>query len=275
MTTQAIRCNGGLRIGTDFSGMETPAWALKLLNVEAEHVFSCDKESHCRQVSKYVGSQNIFSDVKKRVVAHMPKVDLYIFGPPCVHCSPMGNQLGVSDPNNGDLIMAAMEYIQHHKPLAFIMEEVPEFATLEKQRQVFWLCVDNWRKQGYLVEFEILESSRFGVSQRRRRLYVVGILAASMSNTPLSIPRNRGNGSRPIPLTEQVDVLPQEKFQVMPDKPGVRQDNVKHHLERLAFQGVNPFTTPVIITAGASKKRSQAVVDTAPTITKAEVVNTS
>ena len=159
-----------MRVGTDYSGVETPAWCLKLLNVPAEHVFSCDREVHCRKISKYIGAQRVYPDVAGRDVASMPKVDLYVFSPPCVHCSPLGKRRGVDDAINGGLILHNMEYIGHHKPLMFIMEEVPEFATLSNQVDIFRLCVQTWRQLGYLVQHEILDSSRFGMHQRRKRL---------------------------------------------------------------------------------------------------------
>ena len=264
-----MACKGGLRVGTDFSGAETPAWCLKLLNVPAEHVFSCDKEAHSRKIAKYIGAQKVYTNVVDRDVGSMPAVDLYVFSPPCVHCSPLGKREGVADNINGDLIMQSMRYISHHKPLMFIMEEVPEFATAANQLGIFRLCFQTWKQLGYNLQHEILDSSRFGVPQRRKRLYVVGVLQIHGAGSQLAIPM--ASGRAPVDLKVLLDELPPEKFEIQPSQLGTRQDNVKMHLERMTATGTNPFSTAAIITAGTSTRFCQLSIDIAMTITKAEV----
>ena len=214
-----------MRVGTDYSGVETPAWCLKLLNVPAEHLFSCDVEPNCRKIAKYIGAQTIYNNVAGRDVPTMPSVDLYVFSPPCVHCSPAGKQQGAEDQKHGGLIFHNMQYIQHHKPLMFIMEEVPEFVTLRNQKEIFRLCIETWTELGYHVVHEILESSRVGVPQRRKRLYVAGVLRTHIAGSQLAIPM--ANGKPTANMMDFVEALPHTKFETLPAKPGLYHDNVK------------------------------------------------
>ncbi len=37
-----------LRVGTDCSGADAPVWALRMMGVQHQHVFSCDSDPHVR-----------------------------------------------------------------------------------------------------------------------------------------------------------------------------------------------------------------------------------
>ena len=78
-----IRCKGGLTLGTDCSGADTPAWAARLLNIEREHVSSSDTLDSCRRVSRLLGVKRVFENITTRALESTPYVDLYVVGPPC------------------------------------------------------------------------------------------------------------------------------------------------------------------------------------------------
>ena len=109
----SITCLGGLTLGTDFSGVETPAWALKLLNIEYQHRFSSDVEVSCRKVAELLKVEKVYASVLGRDVTTMAYVDLYVFGLPCDPYSPNGSRLAHRDTKHGQLFMKSMEYISH------------------------------------------------------------------------------------------------------------------------------------------------------------------
>mgnify|MGYP003999197609 FL=1 len=57
------------------------------------------------------------------------------------------------------------------QPKVIVIENVPSIKTSD----VFHSAMNRLRKSGYLVNFNVLTSSHFGVSQKRKRLFVIGI----------------------------------------------------------------------------------------------------
>ncbi len=57
------------------------------------------------------------------------------------------------------------------QPKVVVIENVPNI----KGSDVFQYALERLRRYGYFVNYDILKSSNFGVPQRRRRLFVVGI----------------------------------------------------------------------------------------------------
>ena len=108
-------CAGGLTVGCDFSGAETPIWAMLLQGIEMRHLFSCDKDKVSRKISAYLGAELIQSNVENRCIQQMPSVDLYCFSPPCQPFSSSGCGNGIADPR-GTLIAYALEFIKTKKP---------------------------------------------------------------------------------------------------------------------------------------------------------------
>eukprot|EP00959_Pyramimonas_sp_CCMP1952_P409134 8574291-Pyramimonas_sp.AAC.1 len=47
--TMAADENGGLRLGTDFGGMDTPLLALQTAGYKVRHVFNCEKNLSCNK----------------------------------------------------------------------------------------------------------------------------------------------------------------------------------------------------------------------------------
>lgn len=57
------------------------------------------------------------------------------------------------------------------RPKVVVMENVPNI----KNSDVFKHAIQRLRKTGYLVNYDVLVSSNFGVPQRRKRLFVIGV----------------------------------------------------------------------------------------------------
>ena len=58
-------------------------------------------------------------------------------------------------------------------PRAFVLENVAGLSSIHGGVCFRWL-IDELRDCGYCVDFAVLDSSNFGLPQRRRRLYMVG-----------------------------------------------------------------------------------------------------
>ena len=97
--TMARECRP-IRLGTDFSGLETPSLALSAIepkmNINLE--FICEEDPHLRAFAKAAHRPSVvYDDVLSRDIGAMPNVDLYIAGPPCQAFSQAGQRSGLAD----------------------------------------------------------------------------------------------------------------------------------------------------------------------------------
>ena len=68
----------GLRVGTDFSGWDTPIMSLRALSIRHLHVFSCERESHLRRLIRQNSNPlKIYKDVVSRGPDLSLPCDLY------------------------------------------------------------------------------------------------------------------------------------------------------------------------------------------------------
>jgi DNA-cytosine methyltransferase len=257
-----VTCIGGLRIGSDFSAVDTPAWALKVLDVSFEHIFSCDKFSAAGKIASHLEVKHKYSDITTR--PDPPDVDLYVFGPPCQAFSRSGKQLGATDPVNGTLTLQSLMYIAKHKPPMILMEQVPAILQ-EKHKELWELVLKALKDAGYHLTFQVFNSMQFGVPQRRTRLYLAGALRAPVV---FELPPRRITD-----LSMIVKPLPPSLFCMVPSLNEATRRQVKiikKHLATHTESGTNVFMTPVVISAGHSEKYAHSSMSVAMTVTKTE-----
>lgn len=100
-------------------------------------------------------------------------VDVVLGGPPCQGFSALGKQ-DVHDHRNGlwDKYVAAVNAMA---PAVFVLENVPQFLLSEQFGLLVAECRRGGRLSDYAIEFaEVLDSSLYGASQKRKRAIVVG-----------------------------------------------------------------------------------------------------
>lgn len=105
------------------------------------------------------------------------KIDVVVGGPSCQTFSTAGRKNGwvrKGDPRN-DLWKQMLAIVEHLQPKAFLLENVPGMVYW-KRGEFGAEVLDEFAKLGYAVSKEILLAADYGVPQRRRRLFLVGIL---------------------------------------------------------------------------------------------------
>lgn len=108
-------------------------------------------------------------------VAVFPPVDLIIGGPPCQGFSPLGRDR--DDDSRAQLNTLWKEYlraVRQVRPLAFVIENVPEFLTSAQYRTFRDTMRTDPSLRDYVVDERVLNAADFGVPQRRRRGFVLG-----------------------------------------------------------------------------------------------------
>lgn len=166
-----------IRVGTDCSGIEAPIIALKYLNLDFIHEFSCDNDSFVKKTILYNFSPNkYYDDILTRNNNSLPDIDLYICGFPCQSFSTGGKREGFYKNNNeGIIFFKCLEVIKLKQPMCFILENVKGLLSHEKGK-TFEIILNLLNKlKNYNIYYKVLRTSDYNIPQRRDRLYIIGI----------------------------------------------------------------------------------------------------
>lgn len=113
------------------------------------------------------------------------RVDVVLGGPSCQSFSTHGRRnqwVGEGDERN-DLWEHMFKVVRHLRPKAFLLENVPGMVYF-KQGSFGDKILKRFNEEGYAVHKEILLAADWGVPQRRRRLFIVGILGDTAFTFP-------------------------------------------------------------------------------------------
>jgi DNA (cytosine-5)-methyltransferase 1 len=104
----------------------------------------------------------------------LPDFDLLVGGSPCQDLSIAGKREGLFGKRSG-LFFYFIQLLKEKQPINFIFENVKGLLSSNKGRD-FKIVQKEFKKAGYEIEFQLLNSKDFGVPQKRQRIYVVGHL---------------------------------------------------------------------------------------------------
>lgn len=99
-------------------------------------------------------------------------VDVIVGGPPCQGFSISGKR-DPNDPRN-KLYISFVDSVEFFQPQAFIMENVPNLASMLKGK-IRDNIVSEFESLGYAVSYAKILASDFGVPQNRNRFFMVGM----------------------------------------------------------------------------------------------------
>lgn len=167
-----------LRVGTDYSGMETPIIALRALGVRYRHLFSSDVCPKARLViQEKFEPERLFEDATKRLPGELPeKLDLYVAGFPCQVFSSISPLAGHHRNPVRPLkhFLTCVETIEKCEPSVFILENVPRLVTTAGGHYFRKVQKVLGGLKGYRISYSILNARDYGSPQNRRRLFIVG-----------------------------------------------------------------------------------------------------
>ena len=136
---------------------------------------SCVMSSDCDRHAQHVYHQNYgetpVGDIAKLPSADVPKHDILCGGFPCQPFSISGNQYGFKD-ERGTLLHEILRIARVAKPAVLFLENVKNYLTHDgglTMRRTIELI----QESGYSVFYDMVDSSGFGVPQKRVRLFFV------------------------------------------------------------------------------------------------------
>lgn len=122
----------------------------------------------------------ICADINEVSLQAIPAAQVIIGGPPCQAFSLVGKRrLG---DERGLLVFRFVEIVEKLRPAAFLMENVPGIAAswVNDIRMTDYLCAA-FTRMGYDVSLMKLMATDFFVPQRRKRIFIVGSRAGTIS----------------------------------------------------------------------------------------------
>ena len=154
------------------SGLGTECFALRKLGRPHKLLLACEAEEHLRRFLQLSHRpRTLLDDATSRSFVQSDSghnADLFIAGFPCQPFSNQGRHGGTHD-ERGVIIWSLVEWMRHHTPRTFCLENVAGLQTTHKQ--TFAKIIKQLRdiKEGnkpcYSVVWRVLNSRKYGVPQ--------------------------------------------------------------------------------------------------------------
>ena len=106
-------------------------------------------------------------------------IDVIIGGPPCQGFSNMGNK-NSADPRNY-LFESYVKIVETIQPKCFLFENVKGFLTMFEGR-FFDKVINSFLEIGYSLYYSVIDSSKYGVPQKRERIIIFGTKLNTISS---------------------------------------------------------------------------------------------
>ena len=162
-------------------------------------------------------------------IIETPFPGVFVGGPPCQPFSIAANQrfskigknfkrVGFAHEKNGNLLFDFVSIVQHFKPAAFVIENVPGLRDLDGGEQLSE-AITLLTNAGYTVEQpEVWNAADYGIPQFRQRMFVVG----SRVNGRFNLPQRREHIGCGSVLND------------LPDSSALNHETRRHRVESVA-----------------------------------------
>ena len=161
---------GGLSLGFKNAGFKIVGGVEFDKAAMETHKFNFDRKKDA--LFEYCGDISQINDQEIHEIKD--KVDVIIGGPPCQGFSNGNRQQKLEDDPRNNLFFEYIRFVKIIGPKVFLIENVPQILTRNNgyaKKQILKITTD----LGYTVSVKILHSEDYGVPQRRRRTFFVGI----------------------------------------------------------------------------------------------------
>ena len=146
-------------------------------------VFTCewDKYSQATYRANFKCDHPIVGDIREVQEASIPGHDVLLAGFPCQPFSiagvskknALGRPHGFADETQGTLFYDVARIVAHHKPAAFLLENVKNLVSHDKGNTYRTILKVLREELGYNVEYRVIDAQHF-LPQHRERIIIVG-----------------------------------------------------------------------------------------------------
>ena len=141
-------------------------------NFGAKCVFASEWDKDCQLTYQENYGIEPFGDITEIDERDIPTHDVICAGFPCQAFSISGKQRGFEDAR-GTLFFEVARIAKYHKPKILILENVKNFEKHDKGNTLR-VVKSTLEEIGYTVFYKVLNSSNFGVPQKRERIFILG-----------------------------------------------------------------------------------------------------
>ncbi len=168
-------------------------------------VFTSEWDKYAQQTYEANYGEKPHGDITQIDEKEIPQFDILLGGFPCQAFSVAGKKLGFED-TRGTLFFDIARIIKHHRPKAFLLENVKGLLGHNK-KQTFKVIYQTLAELGYHIHYQVLNARDFGLPQNRERIYIVGFL----ENLDFDFPEPL---NVPTKLVDILDMKVDEKYTI-------------------------------------------------------------
>ena len=175
--------------------------------------------------ANFPDNRPIAGDIREVDAAEIPEHDVLVAGFPCQPFSiagvskknALGRLHGFQDETQGTLFFDVLRILMHHRPAAFLLENVKNLKSHDKGRTFDVIKRKLTEELGYTLHTRIIDAANF-VPQHRERIVIVGFREdTAFSFDDLVLPGRAGRGMRDVLHPEDGTEVPESHFTVDPD----------------------------------------------------------
>ena len=155
-----------------FCGIE--GFRLALESFRAKCLFSIDNNKQSVNIYDINFNADSYRDITLLDEKDIPHHNILCAGFPCQAFRISEKQKRFED-TRGTLFFDVVRITEYHKPKILFLENIGNLKNHDKGR-TFKIIKSTLRLIGYNVYYEILNASKFGVPQARKRIYIIAIL---------------------------------------------------------------------------------------------------
>ena len=179
---------------------------LALESFGAECVYSSEWDRAAQEVYRKNFGDTPDGDITKVDESTIPQHDIICAGFPCQAFSISGKQRGFED-SRGTLFFDVARIAKRHKPKILFLENVKNFASHDNGNTLR-VVKTTLEELGYDVNYQVLNSVKYGVPQKRERIYIV-CFRKDLGVTNFHFPK-------PFPLKRHVEDILETESAVKP-----------------------------------------------------------
>lgn len=146
---------------------------LALEKLGGKCVFSSEKDKYAQKTYSANFDEIPSGNIKKIENEDIPEHDVLCAGFPCQSFSISGKQKGFED-TRGTLFYEIARIADFHKPKVLLLENVRNLVR-HNNGKTFKVMKDIIEEMGYEFHYEVLNASKYGIPQSRKRVFMIGL----------------------------------------------------------------------------------------------------
>ena len=185
-------------------------------------VFTSEWDKYAQKTyhANYPDNREIAGDIREVDASDIPEHDVLVAAFPCQPFSiagvskknALGRLHGFQDETQGTLFFDVLRILMHHRPAAFLLENVKNLKSHDKGRTFDVIRRKLTEELGYTLHTRIIDAANF-VPQHRERIVMVGFREnTGFSYDDLVLPGRAGRGMRDILHPEDGTEAPESHF---------------------------------------------------------------